>query len=84
MAPQADTAPRQLRRLNAWRRLSEQARAGGRCARCRGRFLPGQLEADHIIPVSVRPDLALDPTNVRPLCRPCHARVRREQLPPST
>ena len=76
--PQARTAPRQLRATYAWRRLSEAARAPGVCTSCKRRALPAQLEADHIIPASVRPDLALDPGNVRALCRPCHYRRKRQ------
>ncbi len=30
------------------------------------------LEADHVIPASVRPDLALDPSNVVAACHACH------------
>ena len=29
---------------------------------------------DHIIPYKQRPDLALDRSNLEPLCRPCHGR----------
>ncbi|NBS69248.1 HNH endonuclease [bacterium] len=28
---------------------------------------------DHIIPLRLRPDLRLDPENLQPLCRSCHA-----------
>ena len=28
---------------------------------------------DHIIPLRLRPDLRLDPANLQPLCRSCHA-----------
>lgn len=40
----------------------------GRCHRC-GR---GAQEVHHIRPVSDAPELAYDPTNLMPLCRPCH------------
>lgn len=47
--------------------------------------------ADHIIPVSIRPDLAHDPANLRGACGPCNyaggARLttarKRLRLPPS-
>lgn len=29
---------------------------------------------DHVVPVRVAPDRRLDPTNLRTLCAPCHAR----------
>lgn len=35
---------------------------------------PGGLEGEHVIPRSVRPDLALDPSNYSVLCRVCNAR----------
>ncbi len=76
---QARTPARAIRATHAWRILSELARQGGRCSRCKGRFLAAQLQADHIIPASVRPDLALEPSNIRPLCRRCHTIVGREQ-----
>ena len=32
------------------------------------------VELDHIIPVRLRPDLALDLSNVQRLCKSCHSR----------
>ena len=32
----------------------------------------GSSQVDHIIPRSKAPALALDPNNLRTLCRPCH------------
>lgn len=48
---------------------------------CPGYLVPGHqasranpLTADHILPVSARPDLAYDETNIQVLCRECNAR----------
>ena len=30
------------------------------------------VQVDHVVPVRVRPDLAYDPTNLQPICGPCH------------
>jgi 5-methylcytosine-specific restriction protein A len=38
-----------------------------------GRLTPAK-QVDHIIPVRERPDLALDPSNLRALCASCHSR----------
>lgn len=35
---------------------------------------PGGLEGEHIIPRSLRPDLAYNPSNYSVLCRPCNGR----------
>lgn len=35
---------------------------------------PGQLTGDHVIPRTVRPDLALDPDNYAVLCKICNSR----------
>ena len=43
----------------------------GQCERC------GQtqdLHGHHIVPISKRPDLGADPTNIEVLCRECHAK----------
>jgi 5-methylcytosine-specific restriction enzyme A len=58
-----------------WKALRLQAlqRANGRCENCgwdvSGR---GQAHADHIEDVKSRPDLVLELSNVRILCRSCH------------
>ena len=45
----------------------------------RGIVTPAR-EVDHIIPIVERPDLRLDPSNLRPLCTSCHsARTATEQ-----
>ena len=37
-------------------------------------------EVDHIQPIAERPDLRLDPDNLRGLCGPCHARRTADYL----
>lgn len=44
-----------------------------------GRLTPAN-EVDHILTIKERPDLRLDWSNLRPLCKPCHsARTARDQ-----
>lgn len=62
------------RNTRAWRRLRDLVVIEE--PTCRLRF-PGicttvSTTADHIIPVTVRPDLALERTNCRGTCRPCN------------
>jgi 5-methylcytosine-specific restriction protein A len=53
-----------------WKRLSAQVRAENpTCAACGA---PSE-QADHLISVRQRPDLALDPSNIQALCRRCHS-----------
>jgi 5-methylcytosine-specific restriction endonuclease McrA len=63
--------PRQTR---AWTRLRDQVI--GEEPTCRLRFpticTTISTTADHIIPVSSRPELALERTNCRGACRPCN------------
>lgn len=57
----------------AWRKLAEAVVAGAtRCAWC-GAF-GAKLSADHISPIRVAPELALDPVNVVAACRGCQER----------
>ena len=53
-----------VRRTRAWRRLRAYVleRDRGICWRCGG---AGANEGGHVIPMELRPDLALDPDNVR-------------------
>ena len=65
----------------AWRRLSTECRErdGYRCRLCgaAGYQIGGtaRLSGAHRIPERVRPDLALEPSNVVTLCLPCHGRA---------
>jgi 5-methylcytosine-specific restriction endonuclease McrA len=70
-----------LYQTGAWKRLSAEVRAGAtRCTYC---LKPTtRLIADHVIPVEVAPDRALDPTNVVPACFGCNTRRgRNAKLP---
>lgn len=75
----ADPAQRQvddIRNTAAWRHLSLKVRTEEPwCRPCReaDRYTPC-VDADHIVPVKDRPDLALVQSNVQPICRPCHNR----------
>lgn len=71
------TTPRRLRSSKAWQQLRAAVVAAGRCSSCGLRTT--DLEADHIRPASSHPQLALDPANVRPLCRRCHQ--QRQERP---
>lgn len=53
--------------------------SGYRCAMC-GTGVAGAYAGvvDHIIPRRIRPDLALDMTNLQTLCRPCHDRIKKK------
>ena len=62
----------------AWRRLREAAliRDHYWCARC------GRRPADtvhHIVPVTERPDLAMELNNLQSLCRQCHNQLHPEK-----
>lgn len=69
---------RAIRSSSAWTRLALAVRARGVCAGCGRQLPPSQLEAGHVVPASRRPDLALDPRNVVPLCRTCNVRGPRQ------
>jgi 5-methylcytosine-specific restriction endonuclease McrA len=44
------------------------------CRFCAGKGLAvAATEVDHIVPIALRPDLRLVRSNLRPLCRSCHA-----------
>ncbi len=48
------------------------------CQLCRKRG--GALEMHHVLPIWVRPDLALVESNLVPLCEPCHLKVNTREL----
>lgn len=53
------------------------------CRECakQGRLTPARV-VDHIEPLAKRPDLALDPENLQPLCGSCHSeKTAREETP---
>lgn len=57
-----------------WRRVRDQVlRDEPLCRPCTeaGRVTPA-VEVDHIFPIRQRPDLRLERSNLRPICRPCH------------
>ena len=79
-----DPFARQLYASSEWQRLARSVVDGATgCAWChrtpaqlvRDRRSP-RLTADHVIPVRVRPDLALEPSNVVAACLSCQARRR--------
>lgn len=67
------TAADRLRSSKAYKRwrLAVFERDNFTCVEC-GDDTGGNLEADHIKPRSIYPELTLDITNGRTLCRPCH------------
>ena len=69
------TPARKARDTAEWTRISLQARASGVCSRCHAFVGSKNLEAHHTIPASERPDLALVPDLIVPLCHSCHREV---------
>jgi 5-methylcytosine-specific restriction endonuclease McrA len=72
-----------------WRQLAKQVKPGAVCWLCGGviqfglrRNHPLGPSLDHIIPVSVRPDLAHEPANLRPAHYGCNARKKDGQIKP--
>lgn len=68
----------------AWRRVRDAVRnRDGECLMCGS---TASLTVDHVVPIARAPDLALDPDNLRTLCRRCHGRVdgpRSHEMLPS-
>lgn len=59
----------------AWRRLAYQCkkRDGRRCMCCGATPEDGvRIVSDHIVPIRLRWDLRLDPTNIQTLCDDCN------------
>lgn len=80
-----------IRSTRAWKALvSELCPPGSVCAICRGRRGPIQFglrprhplgpSLDHLIPLSLRPDLALEPSNLQPAHFGCNA-GKRDRVP---
>jgi 5-methylcytosine-specific restriction endonuclease McrA len=67
-----------------WRktRAAIRKRDGYRCTNC-GADARKASRVDHIIPLKVRPDLALAPSNLRTLCVPCDNARHREKGRPT-
>ena len=72
----------------AWKRVRAVAlqRDGGMCQDCMDRLRAGYgikpnraQMVHHIIPLSERPDLALNLSNLRSLCSECHNKVHPER-----
>lgn len=58
-----------------WRRFRKWYLAGHPlCVDCSG----VASEVDHVLPLRQRPDLSLDPENMRALCKSCHSRRTRQ------
>lgn len=66
-----------------WQKLRESVLAAEpACRYCQEMGITEPAEhVDHIIPLHVRPDLRLEPTNLQPLCPECHNSVKaREEV----
>lgn len=62
------------RRGRPWRRIRAQVLARDPWCTIRGPRCTGKATTvDHIIPLSIRPDLAHDPSNLRGACVPCNS-----------
>lgn len=68
---------RRMHRSRRWQALSKSFRASKvlwgewyQCAICKGHFK--EVDVDHILKRSVRPDLIYVESNLQILCRPCH------------
>ncbi len=44
------------------------------CSGCGKEVYGSDITLDHILPVSLYPDLRLDPTNIQVMCRDCNSR----------
>jgi 5-methylcytosine-specific restriction endonuclease McrA len=68
------------KRDGRWKGLSQRLRAEQPlCVRCeRQGVVRAATEVHHKIPVAVRPDLELEPSNCECVCRSCHEIAERE------
>lgn len=66
----------------AWRRLRDAYLcAHPLCVECGRHGVVAEAQVvDHVEPYKERPDLGLDPDNLRALCRRCHARIGRRVI----
>lgn len=46
------------------------------CSDCNKEVFGSDITLDHILPMSKHPELALEPTNMRILCRVCNSRKK--------
>lgn len=76
-SPQRD-ALNQFYWSSAWRKLS--ARVIAEEPMCRLCGNAASREADHILTIRERPDLALERSNLRGACKPCHSRRTRQDM----
>ncbi len=67
------------RRDSRWKNLSQRLRSEKPlCMRCELEgIIRAATEVHHVIPVAVRPDLELDPSNCMCICRSCHEIIER-------
>jgi len=67
---------------STWRALSKQVR--NEEPLCRHCLREGRVEAatcvDHIVPISIAPDLRLVRSNLQALCHACHTRKTRAEM----
>ena len=68
-----DTASRAFYNSAAWHRVRKQVLVKNPiCFRCKRAFA---TDVHHMLPLRERPDLALDITNLRGVCKRCHTRL---------
>jgi 5-methylcytosine-specific restriction protein A len=65
----------------AWRSLRDwYLRQNPLCVECQRRgFLVPAVHLNHVVPLALAPERALDPTNIEGLCKSCHAGKTREE-----
>ncbi|MGP4038342.1 HNH endonuclease [Gracilibacillus sp. D59] len=67
---------------SAWKQVADYVyeRDRGCCQRCDKFVFGKQAHKHHIIPVKIRPDLKLDPDNIKLLCNKCHPIEEEETM----